>query len=127
MFQTQRLVPGRPPVWQNKNPSRRFASRVEASGDVWVVWQCDGRDDISRVKDLSFGGVFIETPKSLPQTKVAKLNFLVGEGQIRADAMVRHVDPAKGIGLKFTAITGDDRPNLAALLTRLRSSARGRG
>jgi hypothetical protein len=76
---------------------------------------------------MSLGGLFIETPKSFPQATVTKLHFLVQEGQIRADAMVRHVEPKSGLGLKFMAVSEDDRPKLAALLTRLRSLSRSSG
>ena len=44
----------------------------------------------------------------------------VQEGQIRADAVVRHVKPGGGLGLKFQAVSEKDRPNLAALMKRLR-------
>jgi len=46
----------------------------------------------------------------------------VQEGQIRADAVVRHVQSGKGLGLKFTALSEQDRPKLSALLTRLRGT-----
>jgi hypothetical protein len=50
------------------------------------------------------------------------LDFLVQEGQIRADAVVRHGQSGVGLGLKFTALSEQDRPKLAALLTRLRGT-----
>ena len=101
-------------------PSRRFTTRVHAPGDVWVCWKCQGRDDISPVRDMSMGGLFIETPQARPSGTVTRLDFLVAEGQIRADAVVRHARPGTGLGLKFTALGEQDRPKLAALITRLR-------
>jgi len=56
-----------------------------------------------------------------------KLDFLVQEGQIRTEAIVRHSEPGKGLGLKFTAVTEQDWPHLAALLARLRSLSRSSG
>jgi PilZ domain-containing protein len=103
------------------SPSRRMNSRVEASGDVWVYWQCSGNEDLSPVLDISIGGLFIQTPKSKAENVPARLHFLVPEGQIRADAVVRHTRPGVGLGLKFTAISEQDRPQLAALLMRLRA------
>jgi hypothetical protein len=55
-----------------------------------------------------------------------RLDFLVQEGQIRAKAVVRHVKPGSGLGLKFTALTEEGGPRLTALMTRLRSPARSR-
>ena len=104
------------------SPSRRFTTRVHTPGDVWVCWKCQGRDDISLVRNMSMGGLFIETPQPLPSGTVTRLDFLVAEGQIRADAVVRHAKAGSGLGLKFTALSERDRPKLAALVTRLRKS-----
>jgi hypothetical protein len=101
-------------------PSRRLTSRVEAPGGVWVYWQCKGRDDVSRVRDLSLGGLFIETNQPCVPGVTAKLHFLVQEGQIRAETIVRHALPGLGLGLKFLAVSEQDRPQLVALMTRLR-------
>jgi hypothetical protein len=107
---------------QLTSPSRRLSTRVEASRGVWVYWRCDGRDDIAPVRDLSVGGVFIETPKPREVGITTNLHFLCSEGQIRADAIVRHADAGRGLGLKFTAVREEDRPHLMALMSRLRSS-----
>ena len=104
------------------SPSRRFTSRVHTPGDVWVCWKCQGREDISQVRNMSMGGLFIDTPQARPSGTVTRLDFLVAEGQIRADAVVRHARPGTGMGLKFTALSEQDRPKLAALITRLRRS-----
>jgi hypothetical protein len=52
------------------------------------------------------------------------VDFLVCDGQIRAQAVIRHAIPRIGLGLKFTALVKEDRPHLAALMARLRSSSR---
>jgi len=102
------------------SPSRRFNSRVPVTDEVWVCWHSNGRDDISRVLDMSLGGLFVKTPALRKIGTATKLEFLVSEGQIRADGIVRHVAPGHGFGLKFTAVTDADRPRLAALVRRLR-------
>ncbi len=101
--------------------SRRMTSRLETIGDVWVYWRCEGMDEVSRVCDLSVGGLFLSTPVPPPVGSKAKLDFLVQEGQIRAEAVVRHHVPGGGLGLKFTAITDKDCPQLVALLNRIRT------
>ena len=90
------------------------------AGDVWVYWQCHGREDVSRVRNMSMGGLFIETPAPRAEGVLTRLHFLVQEGQIRADAVVRHAKSGVGLGLRFTALSEQDRPKLATLLTRLR-------
>ncbi len=104
--------------------SRRRTSRVDTAERVSVYWRCNGRDDVSSVRDLSFGGLFIETQTPKPVGAAAKIDFLVQEGQIRADAVVRHAEPASGLGLKFTAMPEGDRSRLGMLITRLRHSSR---
>jgi hypothetical protein len=90
-------------------------------GDVWVYWRCQGKDDVSRVCDLSLGGLCLSTPVPPPLGAKAKVDFLVQEGQIRAEAVVRHFVPGGELGLKFTAITDKDCPKLVALLNRIRT------
>jgi hypothetical protein len=70
---------------------------------------------------MSMGGLFLETPEPKAPGVLTRLHFLVQEGQIRADAVVRHSESGVGLGLKFTALSEQDGPKLAALLTRLRS------
>jgi PilZ domain len=97
---------------------------VNVMASVSVYWQCNSLEDVSRVRDLSFGGMFVETPTPQPAGAVATIDFLVPEGQIRAEAVVRHVQPASGLGLKFTAMPEADRPRLGMLIARLRQSSR---
>src|SRR5208282_3614374 len=88
----------------------------------WVCWVCNGRDDISRVLDISIDGLFIETPRlSVKEGMPAKLDFLVQEGRIKADAVVRHVKRGSGLGLRFMAVPESDRQRLKAMLARLRA------
>jgi hypothetical protein len=101
--------------------SRRMTSRIETIGDVWVYWRCQDMDEVSRVCDLSVGGLFLSTPVPPPLGAKAKLDFLVQEGQIRAEAVVRHLVPGGGLGLRFTAITEKDCPRLVGLLNRIRT------
>lgn len=99
----------------------RRSSRFGASDRVWVYWRCGGLDDVSRVRDLSVSGVFLNTEKRRREGEKAKIEFLVQEGQIRTEAVVQRLEASNGLGLKFIAINDEDRARLAALLTRLRN------
>jgi PilZ domain len=102
--------------------SRRALTRFRASEDIWVCWRCNGREDVSRVLDISIDGLFIETLRlKVKEGMPAKLEFLVQEGSIKADAVVRHVKDGSGLGLRFLAVPDEDRQRLKALLRRLRS------
>ena len=105
--------------------SRRKTSRVEAPPEgVRVYWSCAGRDDVLRVRNLSLGGIFIDAHEPKSVGSKAQIDFLVEDGQIRTEAIVCHVESGEGMGLEFTAIAQEDRPRLAALLTRLRGLSR---
>jgi c-di-GMP-binding flagellar brake protein YcgR len=112
------------PFLRRPSFSRRRTSRVDTVESVSVYWRCNDRDDVSAVTDLSFGGLFIKTSTPRPVGAAATVDFLVQEGQIRAEAVVRHLEPATGLGLKFTAMPEGDRPRLGMLITRLRHSSR---
>ena len=71
-------------------------------------------------------GLFVQTEGARHVDAPIRLYFLVQEGQIRAKAVVRHARPGSGLGLKFTALTEEDGPRLAELMTRLRSLSRSR-
>jgi hypothetical protein len=104
---------------ESVSPFRRHSSRVAIQEGVWVFWSCDWRDELSHVRDLSLGGLFVETARPRAVGATSTLDFLVQEGQIRADATVQHLRPGRGVGLKFTALKDADRPHLVALLKRL--------
>src|SRR5215472_3431886 len=80
------MLYGKPLPRLANSPSRRLTSRVPVPSGVWVYWQCQGREDVSQVRDMSMGGLFIETNLVKAEGVLARLNFLVQEGQIRADA-----------------------------------------
>lgn len=99
--------------------SRRLVPRVEIPEGLWVCWRCVGVEDVSRVRDMSVGGLFLSTAIPRPLGAKAKVDFLVPEGQIRAEAIVQHQVPNGGLGLKFTAIIDQDCPRLVALMDRI--------
>jgi hypothetical protein len=107
---------------QNAAYFRRHASRVAVGEAVYAFWSCDGREGLSRVRDLSLGGLFIESPVEQDLGAPVKLDFLADEGQIRANAVVRHVKPGKGAGLKLIAIDERDCQRLAGLIQRVGTS-----
>jgi PilZ domain-containing protein len=110
---------------QQASPSRRLNLRVKTRDGVWVYWRCHGRDDTSRVRDLSMGGLFVETATSRQVDSTAEVDFLVQEGKIRVAAVVRHAETGRGLGLKFTAINDAGRPRLTELINRLREQSGG--
>jgi hypothetical protein len=98
--------------------------RLPATGDVWVYWGCGGRADVSRVRDLSTGGIFIETTWRRTKGEVVRVHFLVQEGQISLDGVVAQAQPSQGLGLKFQTVATKDVSKLTLLLDRVRAAFR---
>ena len=101
---------------------RRRASRVATGEDVYTFWSCDGREGLSRIRDLSLGGLFIESPVEQELGAPVKLDFLADEGPIRANAVVCHLKPCQGVGLKLIAIHHQDCERLGGLIERMRTN-----
>ena len=99
-------------------PSRRHYPRVKTPKGVSVYWRCEGLEDTSPVRDLSVGGLFLETGETRALGTTVRLEFLVQEGAIPAEAVVRYVRPGSGMGLKFTSVHREDAPRLTALVNR---------
>ena len=99
-------------VFASSVPSRRRVMRLPATRDVWVYWECGGRADVSHVRDLSTGGIFIETTWRRTKGEVVRVHFLVQEGQISLDSVVAQAQPAQGLGLKFQLWPQKIFPNL---------------
>jgi hypothetical protein len=101
-------------------PSRRRTSRILITNDLWVYWESANGRDVSRVKDLSPSGLFIETRARKREGDLLNVHFLVQEGQIRAEAVVKHATSGRGLGMKINSIPTADAPHLHRLLMRLR-------
>lgn len=97
--------------------------RLPATGDVWVYWECGGYADVSHVRDLSTGGIFIETAKRRAKGEPVQVHFLVEEGQISLDGVVVQAQPSQGLGLKFQTVATKDISKLSLLLERVRAAS----
>ncbi|HET7106849.1 MAG TPA: PilZ domain-containing protein [Candidatus Acidoferrum sp.] len=105
-------------------PTRRRMMRLPATRDVWVYWECGGISDVSQVRDLSTGGIFIETRWRRAKGELVKVHFLVQEGQISLDSVVAQTRPSEGLGLKFRTLPTKDIVKLTSLLDRVREAIR---
>ena len=99
--------------------SNRRYPRIPTPKGVWVSWQNDGNQNVSRVRDLNIGGLFIEatTPPSVG-TSITLL-FSVPEGEIRISAIVKNITPGEGMGVQFVAMTQEHAVRLQTLFSRL--------
>lgn len=105
------------------NASRRRESRIEISDGVWIIWLCSDREMVSTVQNISPGGLFVECVSPRPFGARAEVHFLVPEGKIAGEAVVKHSQTGRGIGLRFTRILETDRMRMVGLIERLRSAS----
>ena len=87
---------------------------------MWVYWKSGVHADVSRVRDISAGGLFLELQQPRTKGETLDLHFLVQEGVLRAQAIVRRCLRGDGLVLKFIAIDRDCGHRLADMLARLR-------
>jgi len=99
--------------------SDRRHQRVPTPKGVWVAWQNDKQQNVSRVRDLNVGGMFIATPTPLPAGTVLPLLMSVPEGEIRGKATVRNVIIGEGMGVQITEINAENQVRLEKLVARL--------
>jgi hypothetical protein len=99
--------------------SRRRTRRVEIPSGIWAFWRCGRAEDTSRVRDLSATGLFLETAKVCPVDSTVELHFLVEEGDVRANAAIRHVTQGRGLGLQFKSVRGEDQTRFSTMVKRL--------
>jgi hypothetical protein len=97
----------------------RRTARVAVSAGVWVAWQAGGPRNVSRVRDLSAGGVFISAALSVSVGTAVEMLFALPEGEVRIQGIVRYADGENGIGVEFTRMGSGDRARLQELLRRL--------
>jgi PilZ domain len=105
---------------QSAGKENRRTVRVAVPKGLWVAWQGEGSRNVSRVRDLSAGGVFIQTPLSVAIGTELEMLFALPEGETRINGVVRYVDGKNGIGVEFTRMGTADRARVQELLRRLK-------
>jgi hypothetical protein len=86
---------------------------------MFVAWYGGGEQQVSRVKTLSMGGLFLSGFNTLSVGTNLRLVFEVPGGSVQAEAVVRNIAHGEGIGVEFTKMGPRDRVLLERLLRRL--------
>jgi hypothetical protein len=93
--------------------------RISLPKGMSVTWYGSGQQQVSRVKTLSMGGVFLCGSITLRVGTDLTLVFEVPGGMVLADAVVRNIVAGEGMGVEFTKMNSQSRLLLEGLLTRL--------
>lgn len=86
---------------------------------MFVAWYGGGEQQVSRVKTLGMGGLFLSVCNAPQVGANLRLAFEVPGGSVQAEGVVRSIVPGEGIGVEFTWIAPRDRILLDRLLRRL--------
>jgi Tfp pilus assembly protein PilZ len=103
---------------EGSKSDRRY-QRIATPKGVWVAWQDGKQQNVSRVRDLNLGGLFVATATPLALGSTVNLLMSVPEGEIRSRAVVRNVIPGEGMGVQFTEISPEDAGRVERLVARL--------
>jgi hypothetical protein len=98
--------------------TRRY-QRISLPIGMFVAWYGGGEQQVSRVKTLSMGGLFLSVCNAPPVGANLRLAFEVPGGSVQAEGVVRNIVPGEGIGVEFTRMAPRDRILLERLLRRL--------
>jgi PilZ domain len=98
--------------------TRRYP-RISLPKGMCVSWHGDDLQLFSRVKTLGMGGLFISTPNPPPLGTKLRLAFVVPGGNVRTEAIVRHIVPGEGIGVEFIRMHLKEKLLLQKLVNRL--------
>ena len=101
---------------------RRYTIRYPFAADAELIDMESGKQVTGVTSDISFGGCFICTSKSLPANARARLK-LTRKGQIlEALVVVRIVKPRVGLGIEFFDLEPPNDEILSAWIDVLRQT-----
>ena len=92
--------------------------RVRAPKGMWVGWKSAKQTTTSLAEVLGLGGLFLHTASPASQGSSIELIFDLPTGQVRARAIVRSLQPGKGMGIQFVQMRPEDRAKLNKYLSR---------
>jgi hypothetical protein len=98
--------------------TRRY-QRISLPQGMSVNWYGSGQQQVSHVKTLSMGGLFLCGSITLRVGVDLTLVFVVPGGMVLANAVVRNCVPGEGMGVEFTKMNPQSRLLLDGLLARL--------
>lgn len=97
----------------------RRHQRILLPKGMSVTWYGGGQQQVSRVKTLSIGGLYLTGSVTARVGTDLTLIFEVPGGMVMAEAVVRNLVPGEGMGVEFTKMNAQSRALLETLLTRL--------
>ena len=107
------------PPWKT-DAERRVSPRAPTEILIKSIVFHDGRWLEGRIKNVSTGGVLIETVDTVPANVKIRVCFSMPPGGERIDCQARisHVTPGVSMGLEFLSLSDVQRATIAAYVQR---------
>lgn len=83
----------------------------------------DGSDltGVASTKDISTGGLYMNTQKEIPEGSLLTLRIPLGEKDVVCNAEVIYSNPGRGVGVRFHGVPEGDRQLLESALAERQS------
>lgn len=96
---------------------RRLHDRARLIVDVFF----NGEDatGVASTKDISLGGLYMNTRASLPEGALLTMRIPLGERQIVVSGEVMYSNPGRGVGVRFRELSDEDRQLMERELPKL--------
>ena len=93
--------------FRSSEDERRLYDRSRLIVDVFF----NGSDatGIASTKDISVGGLYMNTQTVVPEGSLLTLRIPLGEEQVVVNAEVVYSNPGRGLGVRFHGLTDKDR------------------
>jgi len=96
--------------------SKRRHPRAKIRKTLLVAWQGRRHRDASRARNICLGGIYIDTTNPVNVGETVELFFDAPQGEIRACAVVRSMQPCRGMGVEFVGMDYVARKRLLDML-----------
>ena len=92
---------------------------MKAPKSAVVAWKTAERQEVSRVKTIALGGLFIRTKNPPKAGSTIQMLIVTPRGYLRTRANVRDVIAGEGMGVAIVSMEQEDRGRLDQWLRRL--------
>ena len=92
---------------------------MKAPKSAVVAWKTAERHEVSRVKTIALGGLFIRTKNPPKAGSTIQMLIVTPRGYLRTRANVRDVIAGEGMGVAIVSMEPEDRGKLERWLKQL--------
>jgi hypothetical protein len=102
-----------------EKPITRRYPRMKAPKSAVVAWKTSDLREVSRVKTIVLGGLFIRTKNPPKAGSIVQMLIVTPKGYLRLRANVRSVIAGEGMGVAIVSMEPEDRGTLDRWLRQL--------